>query len=405
MKPQISSPVLTVARLLCICIWATIVAPSGAQTPRTGSGSFADISQRAAAAREKDDIPAAIRYYHEALRLKPTWQDGWWYYGSLLYDDSQYAEAARALRRLAALNAKLGGAWALLGLSEFENRDLARALADLERAKRLGFGDNPSLADVADYHLALLLNLHGDSDRARALLSSLLLRGVNSEDIQVGLGLSLLRVPVLPSQLDPSRDDLVHDAGNVAALLARRQYDQADAAFRQLVSKYPSTHFAHYAYGAMLASRGQEDLAKAEFETEIALTPDSALPYMEWAFIESKASNYHEALPLAQKAVELSPDSFLAHYLLGNALLATGSVQLSVAELEMARKYNPDSPEVRYSLGRAYAKAGKPLLARREQEKFTQLQAARQKSPAGADATLPSEPQTTNGSATSSPPQ
>lgn len=380
MKRRLSfAPTVVFARGL-LCIGLSLIASSvAAQSPGAAATSFKEIAQRADTAREKGDIPAAIHLYHQALLEKPGWQEGWWYYGSLLYDSNKYGEAAGALRRLTSLNPKLGGAWALLGLSEYETHDFDHALEHLQRAKEVGFGQNQSLADVADYHLAVLLNAHGECDRARSLFSSLLLRGVNSEDVQIGLGMSLLRVPLLPTQLDPSKDALIHDAGDAAALVAHKEYEKADEAFQVLLAKYPATHFMHYAYGAMLASRGQEDAAKAQFGNEIALTPDSPLSYMEWAFIESKGGNNQDALPLAQKAVQLSPNSFLAHYLLGNALLATGDTRGSIGNLEAARHLAPESPEVRYSLARAYAKAGNPQLARREQVEFTNLQADRQR--------------------------
>ncbi len=380
MKRRISFSTRTIFAHGLLWVGLVLIASlAEAQSGSTGVTSFKEIAQRAEAAREKGDIAAAIRLYHQALLQKPGWQEGWWYYGSLLYDSNKYAQAISALRQLTALNAKLGGAWALLGLSEYETGDFHPALEHLQRAKDLGFGETQSLADVADYHLAILFNVHGECDRARSLFSSLLLRGVNSEDVQIGLGMSLLRVPLLPPQLDPSKDALIHDAGSTAALIAHKEYEKADQAFQVLLTKYPGTHFAHYAYGAMLASRGQEDAAKAQFREEIAITPDSALPYMEWTFLESKAGNYQEALPLARKAVQLSPNSFLAHYLLGNALLATGNIHASVGDLETARHLAPESPEVRYSLARAYAKAGNPQLARREHAEFTKLQADRQR--------------------------
>jgi len=349
------------------------------QTQKKSAGPTESIVLQAESAREKGDIPASLRLYRRALLEKPGWQQGWWYYGSLLYDSNRYAQAATALRRLVRLNPKLGGAWALLGLSEFETRDFESALKHLRKAKDSGVGDTGSLENVADYHLAILLNTHGEFERSRSLLSSLLLRGVNSEDLQVGLGMGLLRVPLLPSQLEPAKDALVHDAGNIAAFMAKKQWDQADAGFRQLLAKYPGTHFAHYAYGAMLATRGQEDLAKAQFREENVITPDSAVPYMEWAFLESKAGKFQDALPLAQKAVELSSNSFVAHYLFGEALLATGGVSESVTQLELARRLAPDSPEIRYSLSRAYTKAGERDKARREQTEFTKLQANSQR--------------------------
>src|SRR6266480_1162630 len=380
MKRRISFSIRAIFAHGFLCIGLSLISSSaGAQAPSAGAISFKGITQRAETAREKGDIPAAIHLYRQALLQKPGWQEGWWYYGSLLYDSNKYPQAAGALRRLITLNPKLGGAWALLGLSEYETHDFDRAFDHLQRAREVGFGENQSLADVADYHLAVLLNAHGECEPARSLLSSLLLRGVNSEDVQIGLGMSLLRVPLLPTQLDPSKDALIHDAGSTAGLIAHKEYEKADEAFQALLTKYPATPFAHYAYGSMLASRGQEDAAKAQFREETTITPDSALPYMEWAFIESKGWDYQEALPLARKAVELSSNSFLAHYLLGNALLATGDTHGSVANLENARHLAPDSPEVRYSLARAYAKAGNPQLARREQTEFTKLQADRQR--------------------------
>ena len=63
------------------------------------------------------------------------------------------------------------------------------------------------------------------------------------------LGLALLRVPLLPSQVDPLRDALLHEAGDVAAAVDRRQFDEAGNRFRNLAANYPGTSFLHYAWG------------------------------------------------------------------------------------------------------------------------------------------------------------
>jgi predicted Zn-dependent protease len=189
------------------------------------------------------------------------------------------------------------------------------------------------------------------------------------------LGLSMLRVPLLPSQLDPSKDALIHSAGEIAAFIAQRQYEQADLAFQHFLKQYPSTPFAHYAYGAMLAARGQEGAAEAQFREETQVTPESALAFAEWAFIEFRAQHYETALPLAQTATRLEPRFFMAHYVFGDILLANGDTSASVTQLETARRLAPESPEIRYSLARAYAKAGKPALAKREHAEFLHLRA------------------------------
>ena len=330
------------------------------------------LEKAADAARERGDTQTSLRLYQSAVTRAPSWQEGWWYLGSLQYDGNNYVEAAKAFRKLTQLNAELADGWAMLGLSEFELKDYARASEELQKAEQLGVAE--PLQDIADYHRALLLNLRGESDGALLILSALYLRGVHSEDLQVALGLSLLRVPLLPSQLDPSRDALVHDAGNLASLLAAKRTDEADIAFRDMLSRYPRTQFLHYAYGGTLASEGHDPEAKAQFKAETELNPDSALAYLEWAFICMKSKEYDEAARLARRASELNSDSFLAHYITGNSLLLAGDPAGARPELEHAKALAPGAPDVRYSLSRTYARLGEPALARQEQAEFLTLQ-------------------------------
>jgi predicted Zn-dependent protease len=361
-----------------ICLLPLILALTGAEAQTSSSSSFNELAERAGTAREKGELSSAIQLYRRALAQKPQWQEGWWNYGSLLYDDNQFPAASSALHKLTVLNPKLGGAWALLGLSEYETGRYDSALNDLQRARSLGTGSNSDLADVADYHLAVLLNLHGQFEAANLLLSSLLKSGRKSEDLQVAMGMAFLRVPLLPSQIDPSKDALIHDAGSLAAVLNRKEYEEAEAGFQALLEKYPGTNFVHYSWGAMLASQGKDDAAEMQFQEETKLNPASSLAYTEWAYLESKAGRFSEAISLSKKAVELSDNSFMAHYVLGNSLLATGKIEDSVPQLERARDMAPESPEIRYSLSRAYAKLGKNDLARREQAEFLRLKSKQQ---------------------------
>jgi tetratricopeptide (TPR) repeat protein len=347
---------------------ALVLPPASAQNVSTQ-----ELEKKADAAREKGDTQASLKLYERALARSPSWQEGWWYYGSLLYDGDHYTEAAAAFRKLVKLNDKLGNAWAMLGLSEFETHQYDRALNDLQSAERLGAGE-ASLQNIADYHLALLLNQHGDSDGAMLLLSSLYLKGVRSEDLQVAMGLALLRVPIFSSQLDPSRDAVVHDAGSVAALMATKEAERTDISFRDMLNQYPKVQFLHYAYGGFLATQGHDAEAESQFQSEIDLNPESALAYLEWSFICMKAKNYPEAIRLARRAAELNPDSFLAHYILGNSLLSSGDATAARPELETAKKLAPGVPDVRYSLSRTYARLGESVLAKQEQEQFLTLQ-------------------------------
>lgn len=345
----------------------------GAQTSEPQA--FRNLAQRATAAREGGDIPSGIRLYREALAQNADWQAGWWYYGTLLYDNNQFSLASDALQHLTKLNPKLGGAWALLGLSEYQTGQVRASFDDLQRARSLGTGSNLDLANVVDYHVAVLLNVRGEPEAANLILSSLLAKGIRSEDLQVALGLTLLRVPLRPSQINPSKDALVHAAGSVAAAIDQRQYDKATAGFDSLMANFPKANFVHYAYGAMLANQGKDSAAEAQFQKETKITPNSALPYAEWAFLELKATYYDQATSLARKAEQLSPALFIAHYVLGLSLLSTGDAKAAIPELVLACKLAPESPEIRYSLSRAYAALGKTVLAKHEQAEFIRLKA------------------------------
>src|SRR5436190_1657854 len=62
------------------------------QAARVG-GSFDALAKRASAAREANRIEEAIPLYLQALKIKPTWKEGWWYVGSMFYDGDHYVEA------------------------------------------------------------------------------------------------------------------------------------------------------------------------------------------------------------------------------------------------------------------------------------------------------------------------
>ena len=53
-------------------------------------------------------IEDAIGLYRQAVKLRPSWAEGWWFLGELLYDQNQYPEARDALRRLIALDQQVG---------------------------------------------------------------------------------------------------------------------------------------------------------------------------------------------------------------------------------------------------------------------------------------------------------
>jgi predicted Zn-dependent protease len=350
--------------------------------PAGASAEFKQVAKQATEAREANQLDRAVVLYREALKLNPRWDEGWWYLGTIYYDRNQYSRGVVAFRNLVELDANYGQGWALLGLCEFETHDYKNSLIHLQMGMAKGLGGVAALINATKYHEALIENMRGGFEEARATLSTLVANGVLSDVVKFALGMALLRVPLLPNQVDPSKDALINQAGEVGELIALEDYDQAGAAFQKLVKDYPTTPFVHYAYGSMLAQLARYDEAEKQFSDEIKINPGSAMAYMQLAFVDLRLSRDKEALPLSQKAVQIAPDSFVAHYLFGRSLLGTGQVQEAIKELEVARKLDPFSPEVRYSLAQALARGKRPNAAARQRAEFVRLNTLLQKSKA-----------------------
>ena len=301
-------------------VLAPVFAPASAPQARDDSENFETFAARALSAREAGKIDEAIRNYEAGVKLRPEWEEGWWYLGTLLYDADHFAEAIPALRRVVELDSNLTAGWAFLGLCEFETGDYPDAFTHLQSAAHLGFTENPETKKIVLYHLGLLFNLRGDFERATDILAEASGSGPVPEQIKTALGLALLRVPLLPTQVDPSKDALIHAAGETAASLENHQMDAALQSFERMLQDYPDTPYLHYQYGLALASASQDGPAERQLREEIRARPDDALPWIALATMSVRRKSFAEALTAAQRATQLAPRSPAAYQVLAQAL-------------------------------------------------------------------------------------
>lgn len=346
------------------------------ETPTASpAASFEDTTRLADSARRAGRLDEAAASYRHALKLRSSWQEGWRQLGTIEYMQGHYPEAIAALQQSVALEARQADTWALLGLSEFEIKDYKNSLVHLERGRALGFSGNAAAVRVSRYHLALLLNLNGDFDRAIDLLIPEIGAGALSEEIQFAMGISLLRIPALPEQVEPNQRALVRQAGEAAALLSESRYDKAFPIFERMLSAHPRTPFLHYAYGDALAATSMYDEAQIQLREETRLNPASALAYLRLASIALLVHQSASALADSKQAVAIAPDSSEAHYLLGRSFLEGADIPAAIRELETARRFAPNSPKVHFNLARAYLKADRIADARQERAEFERLNA------------------------------
>lgn len=256
---------------LAFFLFAALVLSHAGQTEAQQPGSFEALQQAAAQAQEAGNNEQAITGYKQALALRPDWPDGLWALGTLDYGLDRYSDAIPPLTRLVRLAPSSGAANAMLGLSEFEAKDYASAQTHLEKAQSLNNIGDDTFTRVSAYHLALLLNRSGAFDRAMELLHATFPQQDPPAQAKAAMGIALLRVPLLPTEVDPSQDALVQAAGSAAAVVAQGDAQKSVDAFSQLVAQYPNTPYLHEAYASALSAAGKTQQASAARQQETKL--------------------------------------------------------------------------------------------------------------------------------------
>jgi tetratricopeptide (TPR) repeat protein len=361
---------------MLVCLAWVCVGSAWAEEPKAQPvtpPAVRQIQAQAEAARKQNRVDAAIALYKKGVTLEPTWEEGWWSLGTLNYGLDRFDEAREAFKHLAVIQPNIGAPWAMLGLSEFETKQYDQAFSHLRRAADLHSGQDQTIADDANFHLAWLLTRNQEYESAMKILALFAQRNLNDAKYIEAMGIAALRKPLLPSEMVPTDRQLVMDVGRVMYDATALRTTEAGAEFKILVDKYAETPNIHYLYGSFLmfadANSGLREMKK---ELEISPAHVPAMVTIANEYIQRK--DFQAALPYAQKATELEPQSFPAHVVLGR-VLAEGDLDVprGIQELEEARKLAAGSPQVRIALATAYAKAGRKEDAARERREFLKL--------------------------------
>jgi tetratricopeptide (TPR) repeat protein len=343
---------------------ARVAAPASAEFTRT--------TREAAAARDAGRIDESIALYQKAVRLRPSWVEGYWFLGTAFYEIDKYAEAKDAFGRVVRLQPKHAAAQGFKGLCEFQLKDYEGALDDLMRAADLGVTEPKDLADAIAYHTAITLTRLEKYEFALSTLQNFTRDGNDSPRVIEAFGMALLRIPMVPAELPADRREIVMMAGRGGYYRAARKPAAAKPAFEVLVQRYPDTPNVHYAYGVYLLDE-QPDRAIDELKQELKVSPGHIPSILQIAFEYLRRSDWDAAKPWAQRAVELDPRDFTGRRAFGQVLLETGNTAESIDQLETGVRLAPDSPSMRFMLARAYQRAGRQADAERERAEFLRL--------------------------------
>lgn len=373
--PLLLRPHWSIAALLASVFLAPLTHSSADQrvSAPASATSFAALAARADAARDLEHLDEAVKLYHAALVLRPSWAEGWWSLGTLEYDRDHYTRSAVAFRKLLALQPSNGTAHAMLGLCEFELRDYDQALRHIQKGKSLGLQDNPDLWHVVLYHQGILLQRRGKFQAAQEAFEELCLLTGPNDKLNSVLGMTMLRSdavePPAPDSIDAQ---VVRSVGRAECLAGQKKFDEAKPIFERTVIEHRDYPSLHYAYGLFLIEVHDVAGAVEQMKEEIRNAPNNVIARLRIAATEFKQDS-SAGIPYAEEAVKLDPKSPFGHYILGLLRLDVDDYMNAIPELEIAQKGMPREPKIYFALGTAYSRAGRKQDAARARATFQHL--------------------------------
>jgi tetratricopeptide (TPR) repeat protein len=377
---------------LFLMVFACLVGLAHAGVPAVGTDKPAlnDLRARAEAALESGDFPSATALLEQGLKMDPEWKDGLWAMGLALYQSDRYEAAVPYLAHLTRIDSDKGAGWALLGMCEFQLGRYGSAVEHLDRADRLGIPANVGLQYVALLNRGMARIQLGHYGTAAELLGRLAPRKSAEERDQLVTALGFAAMGLnLGEPLAPERQDQLRTVGEAYYQSAAGDRVAAGAIFQKLCEKYPRASLLHYAQGSLLLTWLEEDAAEREFRAELALTPDSFPARLGLAYValQSGVADPASGLVPAREAVRLRPDSYPAHFYLGQLLLRNHEPAAAIVELEAARRLSPSTSSVHFELAKAYRAVNRDREADHELDEFKRLKALEE--PARAERVTP----------------
>jgi len=144
---------------------------------------------------------------------------------------------------------------------------------------------------------------------------------------------------------------------------------RAEALVDQALTASPRYAFAHFVKGQVLRALQQWEEAIPEYETALALDRNLVAALSGLAWCKLNAGSIEEVIPLAERAIRLSPRDPLIgvrYSLIGTVHLLRSHLDAAIIWLEKARSAMPTSPLHHSRLASAYALRGETERAAAE---------------------------------------
>ena len=371
--------------LLKCCLAAGVLAIAGVQS----SAQAPSVNQQRATAFELEQngqIVEAEAAWRSVLRVHPSDAEAYAHLGLLEARQQHYGAAVPLYRRALALDPAFPALRINLGVSLFKSGALKAAIDTLSPLLK---GAAPSSPDAVRLEILIGMAHYGLNEFSAAVPYLQKVTAADPQNLPYRLLLtqSCMWSKQYQCVLDTYHQILELNAESAEAdMLAGEALDQmqnhqgAMDEFRAAVKADPKAPNAHFGLGYLLWTQDQFEEAAKEFQAELANVPENALALAYLADADNHLGKQDDALPLAERSVQIDPTIAKAHAVLGILYADRDRKDDAVREFKAAIKLAPNYQDPHWRLARLYQAMGKQQEAKAEFEKTKALHVAEQQS-------------------------
>ncbi len=253
----------------------------------------------------------------------------------------------------------------LKGLTRFY--DSAKQLQGF--MKGLDMSKNVCISIILSVFLTIFISGCAE-DKASLRQKSLLYLKLGVSHFHENDNTSALKELMKAKELTPDDPQVYNVIGLV--YLKKKDYKSAKENFDRALTIDPYLSEAHNNLGTLYLELRQWEDAIGEFKKALSnplyATPERAFCNIGWAYY--RMEDIGRAIENYNKALNVAPDYFLAHYNLGIGYLSINKLDEAIDEFRFAINSNPDFADAHYQLGLIYFNMDRKAEAR---EKFEEV--------------------------------
>jgi tetratricopeptide (TPR) repeat protein len=342
----------TTSMIVAISIVMVLIPGS---VPAQGTALLGDSLAHALELEKQKDFAGAERIYREASRQWADDPEILKRLGVVCQQQGKHAEAVEALQRILKRAPLYPGANALLATSYYALNRFDKTI----EASQQELIANPKDTQ-ARYYLSLALSASGRLFEAIQHLETLQTDDPGNLAVMYQLVVDYKAATQQASQrlARKAPDSEFAQAMRAEALADGERFDEAAAAFKEVLRRNPNFPGIHLALGQLYWRR--KDLEKSKEELTLALAEDPNQPlanyYLGDILVTEKEPT--KAIPHLETALSTYPDLTRAYWLLGKCFASSGNPTRAIEVFKKALEQDPNYKEVHFQLHEVYSRSG-----------------------------------------------